>query len=230
MQRKPLHSVPPTQVCLRGLLPSALVGPNPDRVHTPNTWTGGPYSSCLVFQLLAPAEILGWDLHCQRYMRLQAARAPSLVQWYWDQAVCYGAPGHKSPFMSISWLQAIGSNQHPRSPLSSKGLVQMAANEGREGVQRQRRNSQETIVAGLPWWSSELPLQGVQVWSLVETKIPYAERSKTRWNKTERNNSAPMGQGPGSPSADIHNNISELFCRYWNPCQVEVNCMLPTST
>ena len=97
-------------------------------------------------------------------------------------------------------------------------------------MKRQRRNSQETLVAGLPWWSSELPLQGVQVWSLVETKIPYVERSKTRWNKTERNNSAAVGQGPGSPSADIHNNISELFGRYWNPCQVEVNYMLPTST
>ena len=40
-----------------------------------------------------------------------------------------------------------------------------------------------------------------------------------------------MGQGSGSPSREMHNNIFELFCRYWNFHQVgEVNCMLPTST
>ena len=45
------------------------------------------------------------------------------------------------------------------------------------------------------------------------------------------NNSAALGQSPGSPSRDTRNNIIELFCRYWNPHQVrEVNCMLPTST
>ena len=34
-----------------------------------------------------------------------------------------------------------------------------------------------------------------------------------------------------SPSRDIHNNIFELFCRYWRPHQVEeVKGMVPTST
>ena len=42
--------------------------------------------------------------------------------------------------------------------------------------------------------------------------------------KRERNNSADLGQGPGSPSSDIHDNIFELFCRYGNPHQMgEVN-------
>ena len=62
------------------------------------------------------------------YLSLQAARAPSLVQWYWDQAGRYGAPGHKRLVMPISWSQAIGSIQHPWSSLSSNGQVQMAAN------------------------------------------------------------------------------------------------------
>ena len=30
----------------------------------------------------------------------------------------------------------------------------------------------------------------------------------------KRNNSVALGQGPGSPSRDTHNNIFELFCRY----------------
>ena len=47
----------------------------------------------------------------------------------------------------------------------------------------------------------------------------------------KRLNSAALGQCPGSPSRDTHNNILELFCRYWNPHQVgEVNCLLSTST
>ena len=43
------------------------------------------------------------------------------------------------------------------------------------------------------------------------------------WDRGEtvkRNNSAALGQGPGSPPTDTHNNIFELFCRYWNPLQV----------
>ena len=36
-----------------------------------------------------------------------------------------------------------------------------------------------------------------------------------------RNNSAALGQGPGSPSRDTQNNTFELFCRYYNPYQVQ---------
>ena len=37
-----------------------------------------------------------------------------------------------------------------------------------------------------------------------------------------------LGEGPGSPSRDIHNNIFELFCRYWNPHQMgEVTLCYP---
>ena len=55
------------------------------------------------------------------------------------------------------------------------------------------------------------------------------EMGRQRRSKQSGNNSAALGQSPGSPSRDTHN-ILELFCRYWNPHQVgEVNCMLPTS-
>ena len=41
----------------------------------------------------------------------------------------------------------------------------------------------------------------------------------------KRNNSATLGQGLGSPSRNTYSNIFELFCRYWNPHQMEeVNC------
>ena len=36
-----------------------------------------------------------------------------------------------------------------------------------------------------------------------------------------RNNSAALGQGPGSSSKNIHNNIFEFFCRNQGPTQVE---------
>ena len=54
------------------------------------------------------------------------------------------------------------------------------------------------------------------------------------WKKqtVKRNSSAELEQGPDSPSMDTHNNIFELFCRYWNPSRWEkltVNDgMLPT--
>ena len=49
--------------------------------------------------------------------------------------------------------------------------------------------------------------------------------------QSTRNNSAALGQSPGSPSRDIHNNIFELFCRHWNPHQVEeVNCLLASTS
>ena len=45
-----------------------------------------------------------------------------------------------------------------------------------------------------------------------------------------RNNHAALGQHPGSTSRDMHYNIFELFCRYWDPYLVgEVNYTLPTS-
>ena len=43
--------------------------------------------------------------------------------------------------------------------------------------------------------------------------------------KQSRNNSAAFLQGPDDPSRDMHNNIFEVFGRYWNPHQVkEVIC------
>ena len=55
-------------------------------------------------------------------------------------------------------------------------------------------------------------------------------RDKGETNSQEKQQ-CTLGQGPGSPWRDTHNNIFELFCSYWNPHQVgEVNYMLPTST
>ena len=66
--------------------------------------------------------------------------------------------------------------------------------------------------------------------SFRELLIREGRGRETREEQSKRNNSAALGQGPGSPSRDIHN-IFELFCKYWKPLQVgEVNYMLPTST
>ena len=44
--------------------------------------------------------------------------------------------------------------------------------------------------------------------------------SRGKGGTVKRNNSAALGQGLGYPSRDIHDDILELFCRYWNPHKV----------
>ena len=77
-----------------------------------------------------------------------------------------------------------------------------------------------------PWLSvsSNGQIQAVVNWG--------REGMRDQGETVKRNNSAALGQGPGSPARDTHDNIFELFCRDWNPLQVgEVNDdMLPTST
>ena len=51
--------------------------------------------------------------------------------------------------------------QPPWPSLSSKGQVQTVANQGREGMQKQGRNSQETIVQ--PWGRVLVPPQGTHI-------------------------------------------------------------------
>ena len=120
MQRKLLHDVPHTQVCLRGSLPSALVCPNPDRVHTPNTWTGGPYSSCLCSSsrhlLLRFWALVPKASSCQSTFPGTRALRPSRTLWgSWAQAPCYahfliaGNRLHSAP-MIFPEFQRAGSN------------------------------------------------------------------------------------------------------------------------
>ena len=68
----------------------------------------------------------------------------------------------------------------------------------------------------LPW----VPME-----SFKQLLIRKGRGWETREKQTVKgNNSAALGQSPGSPSTDTCNNIFELFCRYWNPFQVgEVN-------
>ena len=70
----------------------------------------------------------------------------------------------------------------------------------------------------------------VQEWG--EEKGDYPERTVQRGNQTKKrggaeigeeqsNGSATLGQGPGSSSRSMHNNIFEFFCRTGAPTQVE---------
>ena len=73
----------------------------------------------------------------------------NLHHQYWNWAGPCGGPGHKSLSMSpdsrLQEIQEIGFLQPPRPSLRSKEEVQIDANQGREGMRRQGRGSQETI-------------------------------------------------------------------------------------
>ena len=58
----------------------------------------------------------------------------------------------------VSCLLDIDFIQPPRPSLSSKGQIQTVANQGREGMQKQGRNSQMVVQ---PWGRVLLPPQGV---------------------------------------------------------------------
>ena len=63
-----------------------------------------------------------------------------------NQAGPYGAPGHRSLSGSpIAWFKEMGLLQPPWPSLSCKGQVQTVADQGRKGMRRPGRNSQETI-------------------------------------------------------------------------------------
>ena len=59
------------------------------------------------------------------------------------------------------------------------------------------------------------------------------EGMRDQGKTVKRNSNAVLGQGPGFPSQDTHNNTFELFCRYWNPSRWEKltvsDGMVPTS-
>ena len=76
--------------------------------------------------------------------------ALKILIWSWNGAGLNGAPGHKN----LSWLQETGFIQPPWTSLSSKGQIQTAVNQGREGMQRQ-----ETLVQ--PWGRVLVLSQGV---------------------------------------------------------------------
>ena len=80
------------------------------------------------------------------------------------------------PFL---WLQGIGFIQLPWPSLSSKGQVQTDANQGKEGMQRQGRGSQETIVQS--WGRVLVPPQGIHI--LISLSCFAETETPTRWEK-----------------------------------------------
>ena len=149
MQRKLLHDVPHTQVCLRGSLPSALVCPNPDRVHTPNTWTGGPYSSCLCSS--------------SRHLLLRFWALVPKASSCWSTMGLLGTNALLCPFLDRRHRLHSAPIIFPEFQRAGSNGCEL----GKGGGAGQRRNSQEPIVAGLlggpvsfhckgcrfdPWW------------------------------------------------------------------------------
>ena len=63
--------------------------------------------------------------------------------------------------------------------LSPKGQVQTVANQGREGMQRQGRSSQETIVQ--PWGSVLVPPQGKHIRISLSSSTELKPPTYGRW-------------------------------------------------
>ena len=81
---------------------------------------------------------------------MQQMWKPSRAMW--------GSWAHKA--FCVSHFLCLGSKLQPPCPsLSSKGQVQRVARQGREGMQRPGRRSQETRVQ--PWGRVLVPLQGI---------------------------------------------------------------------
>ena len=87
-------------------------------------------------------------------------RCSCLGMYLWNQSRPCGAPRHK-PFCVPPFLFLGNRLQPPWRSLSSKGQVQTLANQGREGMQRPGRNSQETMAH--PWGRVLVPLQGIYI-------------------------------------------------------------------
>ena len=76
----------------------------------------------------------------------------------WNWAGPFGASGHKH--FCVPHFLFLGTKLQPPWPsLSSKGQVQTLANQGRERIERQGRNSPETMVQ--PWGRVLGPPQGI---------------------------------------------------------------------
>ena len=109
----------------------------------------------------SPSESQQWPTFCQsqgkvftlfplkcRISLLKPSRAP------WGSWV-------NKPFCVPHFLP-LGEKLHPPwSSLSSKEQVQTLANQEREGMQRPRRSSQETIMQ--PWGRAMVPVQGIYI-------------------------------------------------------------------
>ena len=115
----------------------------------------------------------------------------------WNWAGPCGVPGHKSlPVSPLSWLQEIGFIQPPWPSLSSNGQIQAVAHQGREGTQRQGRNSQEkqwcSLGAGPGSASRDTCNNIFDRFADTESPTgqekltaccPPAQRPQTRWNQ-----------------------------------------------
>lgn len=164
VQRKLLHNIPHAQVCLRGLLPFCPGWPKPRPSAYTQDLDWDPTLPVSVFQLLAPAEILGWDLHCQRYLRLAARAAFPGAMVLRPSRMLWGSWAQK-PFYVHFLIAVQGSIQHPRSSLSSKGTKWLLIREGRgaetEEEQSRANSSGTSLVVQwahykgcrfYPWW------------------------------------------------------------------------------
>ena len=83
----------------------------------------------------------------------------------------------------VSYLYEIGFLQPPWPSLSSKGQVQIVANQSSEGMRRQGRSSQDT--RGQPWNRVLVPPQGYLTIPIFElfcrTKAPTKWKMLTTW-------------------------------------------------
>ena len=106
---------------------------------------------------------------------------------------------HKSFF--VSHFLFLGNNLQPPWPsLSSKGSAQTAVNQGREGMQRPGRSSQETIVK--PYCRVLVLLQGIYITislsSSAELKPPTKENQEEDYQMGPLNTSFEVEYKPAS--------------------------------
>ena len=127
-----------------------------------------------------------------------------------------------------SWVQILSTSfQPPRPSVSTKGQIQTVANQRSEGMQKQSRSSQETIVQWLKQdtGSSSRIYITISLSSSTGTKAPtlvedgnYRLRPRTGWNQRLRIDI------PGTLLCYLTTNQSEesqIPCSPWNragPC------------
>ena len=141
-----------------------------------------------VQNLFAPMHPFAWKLTHSLWKETQTTETEQDL---------IGLLGTKTfPCPAFSCLQEIGFIQPPRPSRSCKGQVQTVADQGREGMQRQGRNSQETIPQ--PWGRVPVPPQGIHItislsssadtetpttWEKLTACCPQAGRPQTGWNQ-----------------------------------------------
>ena len=114
------------------------------------------HSTTLAWKILGQMSLVGWNPWGWRVEQDWACtytHTPN-ARWVWNQTGPCGHPEQGSPSVSpIFYFQEV--DFWPQWPsLSSKGQNWIAVNQGREGMQRQGRNSQGTRMES---WMKVLP-------------------------------------------------------------------------